>query len=106
MYMALEHPGRGRAAGDHGARRAGRSGARGEQWRDATGGQAYTYCMSRRNFLGGMQLCVVVKYMGDTFLDLSCEKLPGHPHKRGSSIPLEGPQRKCLSAGRVESVAV
>jgi mannose-6-phosphate isomerase-like protein (cupin superfamily) len=42
---------------------------------------------------------VVVKYMGDTFLDLSCEKPPGHPHKRGSPIPLEGPQRKCLSAG-------
>ena len=49
---------------------------------------------------------VVVKYMGDTFLDLSCEKQPGHPDKRGSPVPPEGPPRKYLSAGRVESVAV
>ena len=49
---------------------------------------------------------VVVKYMGDTFLDLSCEKPLGHPEKRGSPVPPEGPPRKCLSAGRVESVVV
>ena len=49
---------------------------------------------------------VVVKYMGDTFLDLSCEKPLGHLDKRGSPVPPEGPPRKCLSAGRVESVVV
>jgi hypothetical protein len=49
---------------------------------------------------------VVVKYVGDTFLDLSYEKQPGHPHKTCSPVPPEGPQRKCLSAGRVESIAV
>jgi hypothetical protein len=49
---------------------------------------------------------VVVKYMGDTFLDLSCEKPPGHPDKKYSPVPPEGPKRECLSAGRVESVAV
>src|SRR6266436_7951492 len=40
---------------------------------------------------------VVVKYMGDTFLDLSCEKPLGHPEKRGSPVPPAGPPRKCLS---------
>ena len=49
---------------------------------------------------------VVVKYVGDTFLDLSYEKQPAHPDKKGSPVPPEGPQRECLSAGRVESVAV
>ena len=49
---------------------------------------------------------VVVKYMGDTFLDLSYEKQPGHPHKTCSPVPPEGLTRKCLSAGRVESIAV
>ena len=27
---------------------------------------------------------VVVKYVGDTFLDLSCEKQPAHPDKKGA----------------------
>jgi hypothetical protein len=49
---------------------------------------------------------VVVKYVGDTFLELSYEKQSAHPDKKGSPVPPEGPQRKCLSAGRVESVAV
>ena len=49
---------------------------------------------------------VVVKYVGDTFLDLSYEKQPAHPDKKGSPVPPEGPQRECLSVGRVESVAV
>ena len=49
---------------------------------------------------------VVVKYVGDTFLNLSYEKQSAHPDKKGSPVPPEGPQRKCLSAGRVESVAV
>jgi hypothetical protein len=49
---------------------------------------------------------VVVKYVGDTFLDLSYEKQPGHPDKKGRPVPPEGLQRKCLSAGRVASVAV
>jgi hypothetical protein len=40
------------------------------------------------------------------FLDLSYEKQSAHPDKKGSPVPPEGPQRKCLSAGRVESVAV
>ncbi len=51
-------------------------------------------------------MSVVVKYMGDTFLNLSYEKQPGHPHKKCSPVPPAGPKRKCLSAGRVESVAV
>ena len=49
---------------------------------------------------------VVVKYMGDTFFDLSYEKQPGHPHKTCSPVPPEGLTRKGLSAGRVESIAV
>jgi len=49
---------------------------------------------------------VVVKYVGDTVLDLSCETQPAHPDKKGSLVPPEGPQRACLSVGRVESVAV
>src|SRR5262245_23211014 len=34
------------------------------------------------------------------------EKQSAHPDKKGSPVPPEGPQRKYLSAGRVESVAV
>ena len=49
---------------------------------------------------------VVVKYMGDTFLDLSYEKLLGHPDKKGSPVPPAGPPRTYLSAGQVESVVV
>lgn len=49
---------------------------------------------------------VVVKYMGDTFLGLSCEKQPAHPDKKCSPVPPAGLQRTCLSAGRVASIAV
>ena len=51
-------------------------------------------------------ISVVVKYMGDTFLDLSYEKPLGHPDKRGSPVPPEGPPHKYLSAGRVAAVVV
>ena len=44
--------------------------------------------------------------MGDTVLNLSCEKPLDHPDKKDSLVPPEGPPRKCLSAGRVESVIV
>jgi len=49
---------------------------------------------------------VVVKYVGDTFLDLSCEKQPAHPDKKCRPVPAEGPPHECLSVGRVASVAV
>ena len=72
-----------------------------------------TPAVSRERFLqaikrrcGFSYKIVVVKYMGDTFLDLLCETQPGHPDKRGSPIPLEGSQREYLSVGRGESVAV
>ncbi len=39
---------------------------------------------------GFLQKIVVVKYVGDTFLDLSYEKQPGHPDKKGSPVPPEG----------------
>src|SRR6266568_8446581 len=55
---------------------------------------------------GNTPMTVVVKYVGDTFLDLSCEKQPAHPDKKDSLVPPEGPQREYLSVGRVESVAV
>ena len=48
----------------------------------------------------------MVKDMGDTFLDLSYEKPLGHPDKRGSPVPPEGPPHKYLSAGRVAAVVV
>jgi transposase-like protein len=60
----------------------------------------------RPPILGLVQRRVVVKDMGDTFLDLSYEKPLGHPDKRGSPVPPEGPPHKYLSAGRVAAVVV